>query len=793
MKTRRVIGLLFAAGMCVFAGTTSAYIHKKSSALWPIHDSRHEKPTVQQLRSFEQQLMPFFTVKRERNTHGRRLSSGFVRPAQEDFFKIARYWSSLSPEFKTAYLLASEIPQTMNKYVSPRGLFEVYYYTTGFDSVDRTDRYGYNASNWRAVSSSPNGVPDYIDEVAWAFDSAWSMEIDRYGFVRPNPLVDNSHPSSAFKVIVREMDSLYDIGTYGMTLPAGKATGNAIGQQSYIELRNEWRSPLWSGDTALHTDYINHPQWGAWVTAVHEFFHTVQFAMTRADSGHSASFLDYFPQTWLEATGVLMEQTGFADIKDYLQYVGGYFNDPTRDIFSGYADVYTTSLMTLYLYEDAIGSPDVAFIKNMFFNNYANTVGFYDNLIGSSAQCGTTWSQLLGNFHTYSFFSGSRSVPFSFLPDAARMPQWAIVAKTLDAGNAVRLTAPSYGMDRVVYQNEMTGADALTVEFIGDSIASNPTKTNPLWNVHGIVQNAASADSIFDFPISNSGHGVVTIDKWHAYSRVVVIASNARNDGDHGASVVFEPCPISIKRGDSVFAAEKIITPLSAASSIQASVIAYQDLACSLSVVSVPLTAEQSDSARKNRLVPLNGNSLLSFPFSWTQKATVSLVMREDSVSCLSFEYTYQTTPRSFSIYKWNSDSSTWTKVNSGKPLGATYSWRFAPCTPGVYGLFCRSSIPLDSLSENRITAFPNPIHIKSQSVVKFYGTGLMQLIIYDVRGMMVFRRENAAPQPSMSWPVAGGFGGRPYAPGMYYARIDYKDNSAKGLKQKKQKVVVAP
>jgi len=791
IKARRFIVLLSMACVCMYTAQPLAYSHKKSRVVCPRDGASLGRPTPQQLRSFEQQLTPFFNEKHERNRRHDRPLQTAVRPAQEDFFNIARYWNLLSPQFKATYLHGSEIPLNMTWYISPRGLFEVYYDTSGVDSVDRTDAYGYGPANWRSVSPLPNGVPDYIDEVAWAFDSAWSMEIDHYQFVRPNPLINTSYPSQRYKVIVRQMDVLYSDGYYGLTTPVGLAGGNAMGQQSYIELRNEWSNPAWwSGDTTLHTDYLHHPQWGARVTAVHEFFHAIQFAMTRSKTGLSEAFLDDFPDTWLEGSGVLMEQTGFADIKDYLQYVGSYFDDPTLDLFSGYGDVYTTSLLALYLYNHAKSSPDIAFVKNIFFNNYNAPAGFHDNLARSSIQCGSTWPQLLGDFHTASYFSDQRTGPVPFLPDAGLMPQWAIAGETLDPGYAVHKTVSAYAMEPVLYQRGSNDADSLLIEFLGDSQPDNQAAANPLWSIHGIVQSVGGAgDSVFEFPVLNSGHGTMTINHWQQYGGVVLIASNALGDGNHAAAFIFNPCPIQIKRGDSALAIGVISSPLSSTSSIQALAIAHQDLACTLSITQVAATAQQSDSARKNRLVPINGFSMLGFPLFWAATSSVTLMMREDTAACLSLEYKYRTTAAAFSIYQWNGNSASWNPVGNRALSGSVYQWRHTQCTPGIYGLFCHAAIPLDSGSEKIISLFPNPVHLKSQSAVKIDGTALLRLLVYDVRGNLVYRRESATPVLSMTWPVTAGA----CAPGMYYAVIGYKDGVTKGLTQKKQKVMVVP
>ena len=76
--------------------------------------------------------------------------------------------------------------------------------------------------NWRFRYHGANGIPDYVDEVAWALDSAWSMEIDHFGFVEPIPLRNSAHPSTRYKVaIVAQKDPYF----YGMTYPQGQSPG----------------------------------------------------------------------------------------------------------------------------------------------------------------------------------------------------------------------------------------------------------------------------------------------------------------------------------------------------------------------------------------------------------------------------------------------------------------------------------------------------------------------------------------------------------------------------------------
>ena len=82
----------------------------------------------------------------------------------------------------------------MNEYISPGKHFEVYYSPSPIKSFLQNDNYGFDTlNNWRQKISAPNGIPDYVDEIAWALDSSWSIEVDRFGFQEPIPLMEGIH------------------------------------------------------------------------------------------------------------------------------------------------------------------------------------------------------------------------------------------------------------------------------------------------------------------------------------------------------------------------------------------------------------------------------------------------------------------------------------------------------------------------------------------------------------------------------------------------------------------------
>ena len=154
---------------------------------------------------------------------------------------LARTWNSLSPEFRALYKQAAQIPSSFRKYDSPGGHFEVYYTLSGLDQVDSSDNYGFSTSSWSIKTGNPNGTPDYIDEVAWALDSSWSILVDKSGFVEPIPHRDNSHMSDKYKVLVEQQQNE---STYGLTFMDDNGSAQK-GFPSFITLRNDWSGSAW--------------------------------------------------------------------------------------------------------------------------------------------------------------------------------------------------------------------------------------------------------------------------------------------------------------------------------------------------------------------------------------------------------------------------------------------------------------------------------------------------------------------------------------------------------------------
>jgi hypothetical protein len=496
--------------------------------------------STESIKSFEARLMPYLQARISR----RRPPASMYVPAQEDLFLLPKIWSRTSPQFQETYAAATAIPANYLMYATPGGHLEVYYATAAIDAasaVDTADHYGYDAADWRHRTGEANGVPDYIDEVAWALDSAWAMEVDRFGFVKPAPSDVSRGSSQKYKVIIRAQGDLY----YGMTWPGLKISAQGPGYSSHVEIRNEWSGDEWN--VPPYIDYQIHPEKGVRVTAVHEFFHGIQYAMTW--NVVNLQYLDLFPLSWLEGTSVLMEELGFGDVNDYLQYSSGYFHHPQMSLFNDALNtldnsnyVYEHSLVAKFLYEHAGPAPGINFIKSVFVRNYAARSDF-DNLAKSAAAgLSTTWARLLGGFHEQSFFTGSRATPGIFFDDAPLMGTWSWAADSVDSTFTITKQVDPRGMQTFALRADPTQADtiAIAVAGAGGAAASGDWAAGAVL----IPVDTAQHDSLIVLTFSNARSQILTVPGWRRYSQALVIVTNADPANKRSASVYFQPYPL---------------------------------------------------------------------------------------------------------------------------------------------------------------------------------------------------------------------------------------------------------
>ena len=433
---------------------------------------------------------------------------------QRDLFALAKLWNALSPDFRELYEEATAIPKNFDHYISPGGNFKVFYTTVGRDSVRSLDTISYGAAGqpdrWRERRSGANGIPDYVDEAAFALDSAWSMEVERFGFPKPAAAPDPSGSTARYSVVIVKSDN------YGTTYPVAKSSASAqAGFASYIEVNGNWSGPEWAG-----TVYNKRPYDALRVTCSHEFFHSIQYSMTWTAN------LDNLTLGWLEGSAVLMEEAAFPDINDYLQYIGGYFSNPRVSLLSDDGNyAYMNSILFKYLYEKGIsGGENIGIVKAVHDNNLANrNIAFHQNLTKSvSDQAGRDWAEVLNGFHAESYFTGARARPQTFVSDAKRMSAWKIPAESEADASA---DVPAYSMGLFLYKPQPGQGDTLVLSISGQSDASAGGAT---WGASAVVtEGVGDSVGIVPLNIDAEGRGRLTLAGWSGKGSCLLAATNA--------------------------------------------------------------------------------------------------------------------------------------------------------------------------------------------------------------------------------------------------------------------------
>jgi len=469
---------------------------------------------------------------------------------QRDLFALAKLWNALSPDFRELYEEATAIPKNFDHYISPGGNFKVFYTTVGRDSVRSLDTISYGAAGqpdkWRERRSGANGIPDYVDEAAFALDSAWSMEVERFGFPKPKAAPDPSGSAAQYSVVIIKSDN------YGTTYPVAKSSSSAsqAGFASYIEVNGNWSGLEWVG-----TVYNKRPYDALRVTCSHEFFHSIQYSMVWTID------LDNLTFGWLEGSAVLMEEAAFPDINDYLQYVSSYFSNPRVSLLSDNDDyVYMNSILFKYLYEKGIrGGDNIGIVKAVHENNLANrNIAFHQNLTKSvSDQAGRDWAEVLNGFHAESYFTGTRARPWAFVSDAGRMSPWKIPAEA-EADTSANIR--TYSMGLFMYKPQPSQGDTLVLSISGQIDASTSGAT---WGASAIVtEGAGDSATIVPVNIDAKGYGRLALAGWSGKGSCLLVATNAGQstrritvkigNSDYDETLKISPNKINIRKSNPI-------------------------------------------------------------------------------------------------------------------------------------------------------------------------------------------------------------------------------------------------
>ncbi len=465
-------------------------------------------------KSLENRLVPFLERRINRHLGRKSVFNEKQSDLEKDLIMAGRFMNRLSAEFKQLYRNATKIPSSFQCYISPGGNFEIYYTLSGKDSIDSTDRYGYSLIDWKTRTDSPNGIPDYVDEVAFALDSCRSMEIERFRFIAPAPYKDADHPSDRYKVIIEEQEISY----YGLTYLLDKLNDDR-GYRSFISLRNDW-----SGEEWRPLGYDTMPQYGIRVTCAHEFFHAIQYAMSW--NVEWDIWLDDFPVSWTEGTAVCMEELAFDSINDYHQYAHTYFNNPEISFFgTAVSDiVYTNAILLLYLFKHFPPGNSINFIHSITFTNYLQKTPFHENLLSTAINNGRPWSKALHDFHVASFSTGQNADTSVFISDAKYFNMRTIPLYNIK--QQIKRTVASNSAVFIRLVPEINDPGELVINLKGD-VNYNTSIADSDWSCSMMLKQKGEKTYSSSFvSIDREGRGTISVTDWKNSDEMILVITN---------------------------------------------------------------------------------------------------------------------------------------------------------------------------------------------------------------------------------------------------------------------------
>jgi hypothetical protein len=727
---------------------------KKLSQIDNLLASKH----TNSVSALEQRISRFLQTKEsQKNIIASRTNSNAVLN-QADLFYLTKVWDKLDKGVLNAYIAATRIPDSLHEYISPGKHFEVYYSLNPIQSFLQNDNYGFDTlNNWRQKIGTPNGIPDYVDEIAWALDSSWSAEVDRFGFQEPIPLKEGTHNSSRYKVIALGDDE------YGATSPTGKST-----------TQKGWSSVIEIGTNFNFNGYTSHPEDAIRVTCAHEFFHTIQFAMTWNVIESSPLQLDDFPIAWLEGTATAMEDLTFPDINDYLQYSSLYFRSPATSFFSDNISNnmfwYTNSLLGLYLYNHTKDNPDIYFIYTMLYNHFTAKTSFDQNLQSTSASFGTTWTELLNNFYVSSFFSGLNADTDKFLPDAALFDSLYYAQDSATNSTPIQKTISPYSMGIYTYQSPSIQSDSLFIHLRHVSINDNSLEKP--WAATAILRKKGSNTTI---PISldSTGDGNLTVTNWAISDQMLVFVTSGYPTQAKIFSVTFDNCPVTHNENEN-FTIDAIADDRKSKASV--TIFSKNILRCDLALTATTLQQNLIDNAKLDGLQPISSIFSLDIPVTWEsgtdRKFTISIPNQADTVNK--------------GLYLWDNTVSKWQLVDA-----VTRSLSKDTLVLGVDNVLTGEYAVFQSAVPTSVSMYPNPVSLH-QKMISFEGAVINELYIFNVNGALVYKLDKKSQTLITKWTLTNSYN-KAVSPGYYLAVIKYEESATKLSKTVHKKLLVVP
>jgi len=172
--------------------------------------------------------------------------------------------------------------------------------------------------------------PSFVIKMAEYFELAWEEYVDSLGMKvamteYPSRFYDIPVTTGKYQVDVvdiSEAENYHTQEVYALTYPPGLGEGIVMENDFLYNFNFSSSFPDYRPITSVYNrgpepqliDYSIDWQKGLKVTAVHEFYHSVQYAYT-------PDFVDFDYHFWYEASATGMEEHLATEVNDYLQYL----------------------------------------------------------------------------------------------------------------------------------------------------------------------------------------------------------------------------------------------------------------------------------------------------------------------------------------------------------------------------------------------------------------------------------------------------------------------------------------
>ena len=193
---------------------------------------------------------------------------------------------------------------------------------------------------------------EYVIAMGDIFEQVWSFFIDTLNFLPP-PGIDYLH--NKYKIYIENINPNY----FGLTYSINDESDNP-GCESYIKMRNSYSGSVFSDKSEIENIKV---------TAVHEFFHAIQF-------GYNC-WEDFW---FMEATAVWSEDELYNNINDLYRYLAQWFSNPNTSIETEGYHMYGTFILFQYI-DEHLGGPET--IKNSW--QYSNQLAIENDGVSIQA------------------------------------------------------------------------------------------------------------------------------------------------------------------------------------------------------------------------------------------------------------------------------------------------------------------------------------------------------------------------------------------------------------------------